>query len=428
MKRFVLTILLVCLAALVWGTGTQEKGPVTLNVWMKKQFAPQQNVDFEAKVKEFAAAKGINVNVEIIAYEDFFPKWTAALASKNLPDLSFFGDAEIQQFAQQGVMEDLSALLAEIQAQNGKMFPSSISIVTIGGKSYGIPFWGEGTALYWRRDYFNAVGLNNAPDTWEDFRTAAIKTTRASDNVYGAGIGYGSGNSDAEWLSRSIVWSHGGSVFDPTGKKIVFNSPETLKAVNFIAGLFLKDKVTPPTAMGWDDGGNNTAYISGQAAMVVNTGSILNVLRKNQSDILPSTEIAVLPKGPVDRSILGLVNFMGIFKDAAQKELGKELLKYLMKPDWYTKWIDVGMPLALPVYEATLDSDPIWQDRQNKAFLDSMKYFKFLGYKGPITPAAGKIANLRMVNAMFDNIIVKGMKPEDAIADFVKQAEKILAE
>lgn len=421
-------MLLLVPGLLVWAGGQQQKKEkaAPLTVWMKKGFVEQQNTEFDKRVKEFAAKKNIPLNIEFLAYEDIFPKWTAAIESKNVPDISFFGYQEVGQFSKQGVMEDVTSFVQSIESKYGKIFPNSVQAVSFGGKTYAIPFWGEGTALYYRKDLFAKAGIANPPDTWEEFRTYAIKTTDAAANVYGAGIGYGAGNSDAEWLSRSMIWSAGGAIFSADGKKIVFDSPETKAAVEFVAGLFLKDKVTPPTAIGWNDAGNNTSYLSGQSAMIVNTGSVVKALEKNNPDLLKKTGVVVLPKGPAGRFTAGISNNLGIFKDAKQKDLAKELLTYLMDPAWYKEWIAVSAPLALPVYEQLAKSEAIWQQEYNKAFMDSMGTFKFLGYKGDYSPEAGKIYNLRIMNALFENVISKGMSVDAAVDQFVKEAEKVM--
>jgi len=398
-----------------------------LTIWMKKGFVEQQNTAFEERVQEFAKMKGITVNAELIAYEDAFAKWTAAIESGNVPDISFFGYQEVGQFYQQGVLEDVTDLVADIQTQCGAIFPKSIKAVTFGGKSYAIPFWGEGTALYYRTDLFKEAGIENPPDTWEEFREIAIKLTKPDEGLYGAGLGYGSGNSDAEWLSRSIIWSFGGSIFDESGAKVVFNSPETLEAVKFISGLFTVDQVTPPTAMGWNDGGNNTAYISGQAAMVVNTGSIIKAMRTDYPDLLENTGVVVLPSAQGGRFTAGISNNLGIFKDAKNKELAKELIAFLLDPAWYEEWISVSAPLALPVLEQLAETE-LWQEPHHKAFLDSMTTFEFLGYAGSYTPNAGKVYNLRLINTLFENIVVKGMSAEEAIGSFATEVEKVLSE
>jgi len=389
----------------------------TLTVWMKKGFVEEQNVMFEERVKEFSTIHNIDVNVELIAYEDFFPKWTASIESGNLPDLSFFGYQEIGQFYASGIMRDLTPLVGKIEENYGKIFEKSKKAVTFEDKIYGIPFWGEGTALYYRKDLFQEKGISAPPNTWDEFKEYSIKLTDPQKGIFGAGIGYGAGNSDAEWLSRSIIWAFGGAIFSEDGKSVVINSPETLKAINFITRLFTEDKVTPPGAVGWDDGGNNTSYISGQSAMVVNTGSVIAALKKNIPEMLDKTGVIVLPQGVAGRFTAGISNNLGIFKNAPNPELAEELLIFLMDPDWYKEWIVASAPLALPVYES-LANEPIWSEPHNKAFMDSIETFEYLGYRGPYSPAAGEVYNMRLINKMFEDIIVNNVSIEEAIISF----------
>ena len=71
-------------------------------------------------------------------------------------------------------------------------------------------------------------------------------------------------------------------------------------------------------------------------------------------------------------------------------------------------------------------NDPIWQEPNHKAFMDSMKTFEYLGYRGSYTPAAGEIYNLRLINTMFEDIIVNGKSIEEAIASFEQEVSNIL--
>ncbi len=423
-----ITLFFALTGVTVWAAGSSESSSTASNapltVWMKKGFVEEQNTEFEARAQAFAQANNMQVNVELLAYEDIFPKWTAAIESKNVPDVSFFGYQEVGQFSGQGVLADVSDLLSQIQAKNGKIFPSSIDAVTFGGKTYAIPFWGEGTALYYRTDLFQQAGISAPPKTWQEFEADAIKLTDAGKGIYGAGVGYGDGNSDCEWLSRAMIWSYGGSIFAPDGKTIAFDSSQTRAAIDWIVGLFQKDKVTPPGALGWNDGGNNTAYISGQAAMVVNTGSIIAALKKNNPELLAKTGVVLLPAGPAGQFTAGISNNLGIFKDAKNPKAARDFLSYVLESAWYQKWIDVSAPLALPVYQDLAKSDPTWQQAHNKGFMDSMATFKFLGYKGPYTPAAGKIYNLRLINTLFENILSKGMSRDEAIKQFVDAANQ----
>jgi len=422
----ILVALLVLSGVSLWPQASGGKDPGTLVVWMKKGFVDEQNVAFMKRVNDFAAAKHIKVDVEMLAYEDIYPKWTAAIQSGNVPDISFFGYQEVGQFESQGVLEDLTPLLKQIQAKYGAFFPSAIQAITFGGKSYAVPFWGEGTALYYRKDMFQKAGIAAPPQTWDEYRADAVKLTDAANGVYGSGAGYGDGNSDCEWLSRGIIWAFGGSEFAADGKTITIDSPQTRKAIDYITGLFTREKVTPPTALGWNDSGNNTSYLSGQSAMVFNTGSIVNAMKKSAPDLLAVTGYAPLPAGPAGRFTAGISNNLGVFKGAKNKALASELLIYLLDPTWYKEWIDVSAPLALPVYQDLAKNDPIWKDPTNKAFMDSMSTFKYLGYKGSYSPGAGKIYNLRLINALFENILAKGMSVDAALAQYKQDAAKAM--
>ena len=116
--------------------------------------------------------------------------------------------------------------------------------------------------------------------------------------------------------------------------------------LEYITGLFLTDKVTPPSALGWNDGGNNGSFISGQSAMVVNTGSIVKALQKDNPDVLKQTGVVVLPAGPAGRFTAGISNNLAIFENAPNPELARELMMYLMDPAWYSGWISVSAPLG----------------------------------------------------------------------------------
>lgn len=422
LKRTLIIVLLISLFLI--GTSAMAADE-NLSVWMKKGFVEEQNEMFVERVNEFAQEKGINVDVSMIAYEDFFPKWSTAIQSGNVPDISFFGFQEVGQFQAQGVLEDLTDLISVIENKSGELFQSSLNVVRFNGKIVAIPFWGESQAMYYRKDYLEKAGITSYPKNWEEFREFSRKVTDPKNGIYGAGIGYGNADSDSEWLSRSMIASFGGSIFDETGTKIVIDSPETIEAIKYIKALFTEDKTTPPTAMGWDDGGNNISYISGQAAFVFNTGSILKAMRNDRPDLLEVSGIAPIPAGPAGRYSPGLVNCLGIFKNAKNKELAKELIAFLLEPEWYATWIEASAPLAVPVLKALVD-EPVWQDEYNKPFIETMKDYIFLGYKGSFQPAAGEIANLRLLNNLFAEVIVKNVPIEDAIKKFVSEAEKIL--
>ena len=78
---------------------------------------------------------GIDIKVELIAYEEFYPKWMAAIESKRLPDVSFFGYQEVGQFYGKGILRDISGLYRDLNAKS-PLYGSLVEAVTFGGKQY----------------------------------------------------------------------------------------------------------------------------------------------------------------------------------------------------------------------------------------------------------------------------------------------------
>ncbi|TBL76515.1 ABC transporter substrate-binding protein [Paenibacillus thalictri] len=404
---------------------TADKPKQTVTFWMKKQLFDDQNKVIQERAKQFGVENNVNVNIELIAYEDFYPKWTAAIESGAVPDVSFFGYQEVGQFYAKNVLEDVSDLVQKLEGANGEIQPSLKKAISFQGKQYAIPFWTETQVLYYRKDLLKQAGFNEPPKTWDEFRKMAKALTDPSKGIYGAGIGYGKGNSDAEFFTRSVIWSYGGSLDTKDGKTVSVNTPETVEATKFIRDIFLTDKSTPPSAVGWDDSGNNKAYLSGQAAMILNVGSIIATLKKDNPDLYANTGLAPYPVGPKGSFIPGISNNLGIFKNSKNKDLAKKLVEYILTPDWYKTWIEKGAPLTGPIY-TKLTTEPIWQDPMNKAFVDSVKGFTFLGYPSEYNPKAGEIFNLRIVNDAFQRLLLDAnYSPEMAVKDLHSKIQDV---
>lgn len=417
MKKRIVSVMLCAAMGVSLFTGAcvveaKADGKDKIVVWMKKDLTDVANNMFKERCEQFAEENDVDVEVEVIAYEDFYTKWAAAIESGNLPDLSYFGYQEMGQYYSQGILEDMTDVYNEINDVTPFEESLALAVTSEDGVVYGIPGWASVQVLYYRTDMFEEAGLS-APETWDDFRDAAIKLTDEKNGIYGAGIGYGASNSDAEWLTRAMLWSNGSVDVDDDGK-VAIDSEATVNTAQYIQNLFIKDKVTPPTAVNWDDSGNNKAYLSGQCAMIFNVGSLLNTIKTDDPDLYENTGIAVMPSGSAGSMVPGILDGYGIFKNANNKDGAKELVKYLLDKDWYTEWVNETAPFKIPVLQGMKD-DEVWQDERNKPFIDSVANFTFLGYPNTYTPAASEVFNSRLLSNCFTNIVT-GSDPAEEIA------------
>lgn len=386
--------------------------PVT--IWMKKQHVDSMNTAMEEKVDEISKELGNDITIEIIAYEDFPQKWAAGIESGAVPDISFMTYAEVGIYHKDNLLMDVSDTVKELQAENGSMYQSLMDPITFDNKQYMIPMWCESQILYYRTDL-----IDSPPKTWEEFRQTAKKVTDSSKGIYGAGIGFGKGNSDAEWLTRAMLWANGAYLVDENGKAAI-NSDKAKEVAKMIYEMYTVDKSIPPSASNWDDAGNNQAYISGQAAMIFNTGSVINVLKNEHPDLYEKTALAPFPSGPNGQFVPGLNNGLVIFKNAQNPEGGKLAAKRIMEKGWYSKWLEAGAPLCLPVYEE-IGKTGIWTEpKVNKPFIDQIPAFKFIGLPQKYNSKAGEVYNLRIINDTFQKII-SGSDTIDAALQWAEQ-------
>ncbi len=384
--------------------------------WMKKALADGSNEALTARVKEFEQANNVTVDLRIMAYEDFAPQWSAAIESGNTPDVSFFGYQEAGQFYRQGVLMDVSDIVKEIQAKNGDLTPSLVNAITFENKQWAVPFWSESTILFYRKDLFQQAGIAAPPDTWDEFLADAKKLTDVKAGVYGAGFGLGRGDSDTEWWMRDILWANNASLFNSDGTAPAIDSPEGRAAFNWLKDFFTTSGVIPPGAIGWDDSGNNKAYLAGQAAMIINVGSVYYALSTNPdyAELFKNTGYALIPQGPKGRTIVGLSNNLGIFKQAKNPELAKQLVAYLLDPEWQRTWMKASGYQVVSPYPK-LAEDDFWKTEAGKVFTETPDHYLFLGYPGPFTPAAGATANSRLLTNAMEQIVVQNMPVDDAI-------------
>ncbi|MFJ4624522.1 ABC transporter substrate-binding protein [Streptomyces sp. NPDC088812] len=181
--RLALTAFLGCLTLLATACsgasdapagGSSDGKPVTLTMW-SWMVGTQDVVDaFNATHQD------IRVDyTEITAGADGYSKIDSAIEAGNAPDVVGMEYAMLPEFASQGNLEDLT----EYSGKLVETFPEALrSLVTPGGRTWGVPFDVTPQLLYYRTDLFEKAGVG-VPRTWAEFATAAEKIKAADDGV-----------------------------------------------------------------------------------------------------------------------------------------------------------------------------------------------------------------------------------------------------
>ena len=122
------------------------------------------------------------------------------------------------EFASQKWLLDVTPY---IEKRKSEFVPSTLSSVDYQGKIWGVPRVSDAGLLYYRKDQVKSV-----PATWQD----VYKQAKAGNGIVYQGAAY-------EGLTCNfleIAFAAGGKILSDDGKKSVIDSPENLKALEFM--------------------------------------------------------------------------------------------------------------------------------------------------------------------------------------------------
>lgn len=390
--------------------------------WAPQHFIPEQNEYFAESLTQAAAANDFDVDVQIFPWGEYTQKQTAAIEAGTLPD-ALLG-VSVPQHHAMGILTDVSDLFAEIGENGGGWYEPDVEEVTIGGVQYGIPFHNEPQIMYYRGDVFAEAGITVPVETLDQFVEAAEAVTNPDKRMWGFGNPY-TLVPDGNNFMQLLIFAFGGILQDAEGN-VAINSPETAEALAWYSALLNEHDIMPSGVTGWDDTGNNKAFLSGQLAICYNSGSVLNNMRESDPGWLESTVLGPLPAGPTGTpTVFNGGSVAGVMFSSPYPDQARLLIKGTMSPERYAGNLEAANGMFFPTlkdYEvlALFQDDP-W----NKQIAETLPY-AFLAHE-PGDPAAwiNEVGGMFLFAEMASRVAVEGWTPEDAIARFEEQANEI---
>ena len=172
----------------------------------------------------------------------------------------------------------------------------------------------------------------------------------------------------------------------------------------------------PQDAVTWDDSGNNKAYLTKAAAMIYNTGSVINAMRNDDPELLENTEVMPIPAGPEGQRLFGYIYGFMISKDTKHPDLAKDLLRYYTTPERQAQIVEAAGSNYMPLYK-DLAKMPMWEDKYNQVLISQLPNNVSIGYPGPITLWALEAWSTHTVTEMINKVLVEGLTADEAIAE-----------
>lgn len=420
----ILVLSLIVLTCILIGCADKKSGDKGLTIWVERYFSDVANEATEKRINQYASEMGIKVNVEFISAIDYMTKLNASIEAGVVPDVTVGNPYKVLSYFPNNPYLDISDIVYDIDSER-KMLDSMINGTKIDGKNYFAPYIGSSSMLFVRKDLLDKHNIP-LPTTWDEIFDAAVKISDPANGIYGLGMGSGPTDEDGENTFRMLMWNYGGSLLDANGNIRTTPEPNTVALLTKYRELFEAGAI-PPASTTWDPGGNNSSYLLGESAIVLNAPTLWTALQsdENYKEIFENTVILNTPKGTVDDTVvLGLPYGWSIMQDSDNIEEATRFVKYMFADDWYDSYMETVAPVFGPIFADSKDLS-IWNDGSvnQKAYEYNAEASGYYGY--PATAIedralASKHYFLFPFAAMLNSVVTSNITPEDAVMNLYK--------
>lgn len=300
------------------GFDWKQQSGKTINVGMSRH--PWQEA-IEPMIPEFEEKTGITVRLSKLPEQQYLTKTVADLTGGTFSQDVFMTQYyDSPSYQEKGWTKDIGPLLDSDSLTDkaaydwNDFFPAARDVARIGGKyADRIAITSEAQTLIYRTDVLKEKGLD-VPRTFDELAAAAEKIT--GGGLYGMTMRGGAAN---WWPFYGFVKSFGGE-YVTRDLKPVINSGESKAALESYVKLA---SFCPPgiTNSDWDE--INTAMLSGQAAMFLDSSVIYGRLQdKEASTVVGKVGVAPMVAGPAGPH--GQAHFwtISLAEKAAEPEAG----------------------------------------------------------------------------------------------------------
>ncbi len=266
-----------------------------------------------------------------------------AFAGGTAPDVVYVNFRSSASFIQQGFLMPLDGYLARDPSVMKRLNPRVRHVLLdVGhGHVYSVPYAQYVLALYYRKDLFQAAGLDpdKPPQNWDEFYADAQKITDQPKGIWGFEFKTGPEASAVWWVD--FLWQAGGEVIQRNARgewEAAFNSPAGVTALNF----YKKLKTAPwtgPDGKTYRGVATNSATadldrVQGKCGMWFQYQSNIIANQADASQINPSLiGIAPLPKGPTgvqaDELNAAMWGISSQIKDARVREAAWQFITFM---------------------------------------------------------------------------------------------------
>jgi len=400
MQRFYKLIVIILLLSLLLTACGESKttGEISFMVFGD----PAELAAYQTLVDAFAE-KHPEIQVELVhipSQSDYRARLGADLAAGTPADVVLINYRRYAQFAAAGALEPLAPYLAKSElTKEADFYPQAIEPFVWNLRSSGsgqlmcIPQNLSSLVIYYNKDLFTQAGTTFPQPgwTWDDFVQTALALTKDT-NGDGMTDQYGLGIEPTLIRLVPFLWQSGQELVDgaaaaqggetsegtaPT--RLMLDTPEALRAVQFFVDLSLKHHVVP-TAEEEAAEDSESRFINGRTAMFFNSRRGVPTYREITAF---DWDVARLPQDVTAASVLHSDAYC-LPSASRNKDAAWTFIEYANSVEGQTIVAQSGrtVPSLVQVAESTVFLDPAQRPASSQVFLDAIPSLRAL----PVLP------------------------------------------
>lgn len=357
-------------------------------------------------VKEFKTEYP-NADVEVVVqpWEKREETLVTAIAGKQGPDVVYFNPDFVPKFAVEGTLEPVGDVIEDDRDDFKK---SALDSMSWDGELYGVPLLMQTLTGVCNTEVLKKSGVDKCPTTWAEIEAMAPK-------VKSAGLVPTDYTGDLTMTLNHTyypyLWQAGGEVLNENGTKAAFNSPEGLRALEFVKklvdrGWTSKQSLTTNEAPEQTDfGKERTAFLPASSV-------------PTQRLTVPAEHLeAAAPLTGEVQVAAGSVGGLSVLADSDAKPAAKAWIDFLTSPEQMKKF-DKENGYYAPRDSGTglFEDDP--EVAEGEKYLDVVR-------TGVIHPQARELMDL--IKPHLQAVLLGKAEPKAALAAAEKEVNDLLA-
>jgi multiple sugar transport system substrate-binding protein len=308
---------------------------------MRNSFIADMNEIQRNQIEQLAATT--DADIEASWAREWRQMYSAAVENKSGDIAELFGP-DPMVFADS--LADLTELCEMLGEKHGGWYDVAKDVcVDAGGVWRALPRAYTAHAFNYRKSFFEDVGYPDGCETYDDYLDCATKLVEAGHPPVGNTVSQ-AGPNDSASFCYSLLWSFGAREVEEDGTTVAINSQETRDALEWLLkfGEVAYDGIT-----GFDEGGNNQAFMSGEVSCTQNATSIYWASENQAPEIHNDMSHFKYPAGPGGYHQLVEMNELAVFAHSDAVDSSVAILGWLMEEEQLVPLMQIAITFYTPL-------------------------------------------------------------------------------